>query len=51
MRRLLNVPVSLLVELAGIALVCYGVYQWSPAAAFVVAGVGLMLEAYAVEKR
>ena len=38
-------------ELAGIGGVCYGISGWSIPAAWVAGGVGLVLEAYAVEKR
>lgn len=41
----------LAVELAGLAAVVAGVHMWSPPAAFVAGGVGLVLEAYALERR
>lgn len=39
------------VELAGLAAVAYGAYLWSPGAAWIVGGVGLILEAFALERR
>lgn len=41
----------LAVELAGLAAVVYGIHLWSLPAAYVVGGVGLVLEAYALERR
>lgn len=43
--------VVLLVELAGLAAIAYGASLWSLGAAWVVGGVGLILEAYALERR
>ena len=44
-RRTPTQELDSLVELIGITLVCYGVAQWSVAAAFVVGGVALVAEA------
>jgi len=41
----------LAVELAGLAAVVYGIHMWSAPASFVAGGVGLVLEAYALERR
>lgn len=39
------------IELAGLAAIAYGASLWSDAAAFVAGGVGLILEAYVLERR
>jgi len=39
------------VELAGLAAAVYGVHHWTAGGAYVVAGVGLIVEAYALERR
>lgn len=41
----------LFVELAGLAAIVYGIYTWNAGAAFIAAGVGLVLEAYVLERR
>lgn len=43
--------VVLAVELAGLAAVVYGIHYWTLAGAYVAGGVGLVLEAYALERR
>lgn len=51
-RALLQRPRAVAVlELAGLGLVCYGVSGWSVPGAWIAGGVGLVLEAYAVENR